>query len=86
MTIYVFDLIAGNEMHAWNKSEGSNSAANTITKRGMVLPFTPLSIAFEHVNYYVDMPAVSLCLILLDCKKLTSTDQDSNNSCSVYRK
>uniref|UniRef100_F6I5W7 ABC transporter domain-containing protein n=1 Tax=Vitis vinifera TaxID=29760 RepID=F6I5W7_VITVI len=24
---------------------------------GMVLPFQPLSLAFEHVNYYVDMPA-----------------------------
>lgn len=28
-------------------------------KRGMVLPFRPLSLAFNHVNYYVDMPAVS---------------------------
>ncbi|EEF30370.1 ATP-binding cassette transporter, putative [Ricinus communis] len=26
-------------------------------KRGMVLPFQPLSLAFSHVNYYVDMPA-----------------------------
>ncbi|KAK4482687.1 hypothetical protein RD792_009854 [Penstemon davidsonii] len=25
--------------------------------RGMVLPFEPLSLAFNHVNYYVDMPA-----------------------------
>ncbi|PIA39226.1 hypothetical protein AQUCO_02700421v1 [Aquilegia coerulea] len=25
--------------------------------RGMVLPFQPLSLAFNHVNYYVDMPA-----------------------------
>lgn len=28
-------------------------------KKGMVLPFQPLSLAFNHVNYYVDMPAVS---------------------------
>ncbi|KAI3837327.1 hypothetical protein MKW92_020572 [Papaver armeniacum] len=27
------------------------------TRRGMVLPFQPLSLAFNHVNYYVDMPA-----------------------------
>ncbi|KAE8682026.1 Pleiotropic drug resistance protein 2 [Hibiscus syriacus] len=27
------------------------------SKRGMVLPFQPLSLAFDHVNYYVDMPA-----------------------------
>ncbi|KAL1551581.1 transcription factor [Salvia divinorum] len=27
-------------------------------KRGMVLPFTPLAMSFEDVNYYVDMPPV----------------------------
>ncbi|PIN08713.1 Pleiotropic drug resistance proteins (PDR1-15), ABC superfamily [Handroanthus impetiginosus] len=27
------------------------------SKRGMVLPFKPLSLSFDHVNYYVDMPA-----------------------------
>ncbi|GLJ30759.1 hypothetical protein SUGI_0609870 [Cryptomeria japonica] len=25
-------------------------------KKGMILPFQPLSIAFENINYYVDMP------------------------------
>ncbi|KAK8708737.1 hypothetical protein V6N13_059774 [Hibiscus sabdariffa] len=25
-------------------------------KKGMILPFQPLSLAFNHVNYYVDMP------------------------------
>lgn len=33
------------------------SVANQGIKRGMVLPFQPLSLAFNHVNYYVDMPA-----------------------------
>lgn len=28
-------------------------------KRGMVLPFTPLAMSFDDVNYYVDMPPVS---------------------------
>jgi len=28
-------------------------------KKGMVLPFQPLSIAFNHINYFVDMPPVS---------------------------
>lgn len=28
-------------------------------RRGMVLPFEPLSLAFNHVNYFVDMPVVS---------------------------
>ncbi|XP_038900427.1 pleiotropic drug resistance protein 2-like isoform X1 [Benincasa hispida] len=39
-----------------NKSSGV-SVANNRTKRGMVLPFQPLSLAFNNVNYYVDMPA-----------------------------
>ncbi|CAI0407524.1 unnamed protein product [Linum tenue] len=33
------------------------SCCSNSTKRGMVLPFRPLSLAFNHVNYYVDMPA-----------------------------
>ncbi|KAI4322386.1 hypothetical protein L6164_022088 [Bauhinia variegata] len=32
------------------------SVTNPQPKRGMVLPFQPLSLAFNHVNYYVDMP------------------------------
>ena len=32
----------------------------------MVLPFQPLSLAFNHGSYYVDMPAVSH-LILTQC-------------------
>ncbi|XP_058219937.1 pleiotropic drug resistance protein 2-like isoform X1 [Rhododendron vialii] len=32
-------------------------AGNTQATTGMVLPFEPLSLAFNHVNYYVDMPA-----------------------------
>ncbi|OMO49679.1 ABC-2 type transporter [Corchorus olitorius] len=27
------------------------------TSKGMVLPFQPLSLAFNHINYYVDMPS-----------------------------
>lgn len=45
---------AGKEMATRNQSEG-----DATMRRGMVLPFTPLSLAFNHVNYYVDMPAVS---------------------------
>ncbi|KAG2674487.1 hypothetical protein I3843_13G123100 [Carya illinoinensis] len=36
-------------------AQGSTSSIQT--KRGMVLPFQPLSLTFNHVNYYVDMPA-----------------------------
>ena len=35
------------------------AAENAPTRRGMVLSFQPLSLVFNHVNYYVDMPAVS---------------------------
>ncbi|XP_028768400.1 pleiotropic drug resistance protein 2-like [Neltuma alba] len=30
--------------------------SNARTKKGMVLPFQPLSLAFSHVNYYINMP------------------------------
>uniref|UniRef100_A0A7N2LHE1 ABC transporter domain-containing protein n=1 Tax=Quercus lobata TaxID=97700 RepID=A0A7N2LHE1_QUELO len=33
------------------------AAENAPTRTGMVLPFQPLSLAFNHVNYYVNMPA-----------------------------
>ncbi|KAK4590785.1 hypothetical protein RGQ29_021103 [Quercus rubra] len=32
-------------------------ANDVAPKRGMVLPFTPLAMSFDNVNYYVDMPA-----------------------------
>ncbi|CAN4119473.1 unnamed protein product [Withania somnifera] len=45
-------------------SDGSNintcsvvPFANKESRKGMVLPFQRLSLAFNHVNYYVDMPA-----------------------------
>lgn len=33
--------------------------------RGMVLPFEPLSMSFNEINYYVDMPAVCMRFLLL---------------------
>ncbi|KAJ4847789.1 hypothetical protein Tsubulata_003348 [Turnera subulata] len=41
------------------ETEGTEmgTAGNT-ANRGMVLPFQPLSLAFNHINYYVDMPAM----------------------------
>jgi hypothetical protein len=29
-------------------------------QKGMILPFQPLALTFHNVNYYVDMPAVSV--------------------------
>ncbi|KAJ8452102.1 hypothetical protein Cgig2_016683 [Carnegiea gigantea] len=37
--------------------DSSIEAANGVTpKRGMVLPFNPLAMSFDEVNYFVDMP------------------------------
>lgn len=40
-----------------NSSSEMVGDAHRAQKRGMVLPFQSLSLAFNHVNYYVDMPA-----------------------------
>ncbi|KAL5060201.1 hypothetical protein RYX36_031805 [Vicia faba] len=42
---------------AVRNSSYTMSTSNHEPKRGMVLPFQPLSMAFNHINYYVDMPA-----------------------------
>ncbi|KAL0417621.1 UNVERIFIED_CONTAM: Pleiotropic drug resistance protein 2 [Sesamum radiatum] len=55
-----FSMITGVQMAERNARGNANStvvAANNEPRRGMVLPFEPLSLAFNHVNYYVDMPA-----------------------------
>ncbi|KAI3461317.1 hypothetical protein Pfo_017980 [Paulownia fortunei] len=52
--------VEGAQMAVRNTRASANStvvAANTEPRRGMVLPFEPLSLSFNHVNYYVDMPA-----------------------------
>uniref|UniRef100_A0ACD5W7I6 Uncharacterized protein n=2 Tax=Avena sativa TaxID=4498 RepID=A0ACD5W7I6_AVESA len=36
---------------------GTNGATNGPSQPGLVLPFQPLSLSFNHINYYVDMPA-----------------------------
>ncbi|KAM0823890.1 hypothetical protein ACQ4PT_070564 [Festuca glaucescens] len=36
---------------------GTNRATNRPTQSRIVLPFLPLSLCFNHINYYVDMPA-----------------------------
>ncbi|XP_047980652.1 pleiotropic drug resistance protein 2-like [Salvia hispanica] len=44
--------VEGLQMAIRNPSTGTSEP-----RRGMVLPFEPLSLTFNHVNYYVDMPA-----------------------------
>ncbi|XP_078447762.1 pleiotropic drug resistance protein 2-like [Wolffia australiana] len=43
------------EIYALKYSKGKN--ANQETKGGMVLPFRPLTLTFDQLNYSVDMPA-----------------------------
>jgi len=39
----------------------SLEAANGVApKRGMVLPFSPLAMSFDSMNYFVDMPPVGI--------------------------
>ena len=43
-------------------SENNDSTicgGDLMERRGMVLPFQPLSLAFNHVNYSIDVPAGS---------------------------
>ncbi|CAB4299305.1 unnamed protein product [Prunus armeniaca] len=56
----MLDIMGGTEMSSASTaplSEGIDMAVKKPKKRGMVLHFQPLSLAFDHVNYYVDMPA-----------------------------
>ncbi|KAG7946277.1 hypothetical protein I3843_14G031600 [Carya illinoinensis] len=51
-------LFEGIEMVGNNTPMSSigTSTVQALVRRAMVLPFQPLSLAFSHVNYYVDMP------------------------------
>ncbi|XP_047342131.1 pleiotropic drug resistance protein 2-like [Impatiens glandulifera] len=42
------------ELHEFQSVSSGNGGKRN---RGMVLPFQPLSLAFDHVNYFVDMPS-----------------------------
>ena len=41
-----------------NADSSLEVSSGVAPKRGMVLPFTPLAMSFDSVNYFVDMPAV----------------------------
>ncbi|KAK3408153.1 hypothetical protein EUGRSUZ_J00451 [Eucalyptus grandis] len=56
----VFNILFTAALTFLNQKEKSGMCRkneSTQARRGMVLPFQPLSLAFNHVNYYVDMPA-----------------------------
>lgn len=49
----------GNTENLTRNLSGPEFASSVGPKRGMILPFTPLAMTFDSVNYYVDMPVVS---------------------------
>lgn len=42
----------------------SNARQGRNEKKGMILPFKPLTMTFHNVNYYVDMPKVRFTFIV----------------------
>jgi len=48
-----------NNWRSYETHSESVGFSSSPARRGMVLPFTPLSMSFKDVNYYVDMPVVS---------------------------
>jgi hypothetical protein len=44
-----------------HRNGSSNNTSKSAVTRGMVLPFQPLSISFDDISYYVDMPVVCYC-------------------------
>jgi len=60
-------IITGIDMEVRKTAHSSIPKApeNTKSKKGMVLPFRPLSLAFQDVNYYIDMPLVTSNSLLL---------------------
>lgn len=49
-------------VHSESYSEGR--VANAAVRHGMSLPFQPLSISFDDVKYFVDMPVVGHMVLL----------------------
>ncbi|KAK8959475.1 ABC transporter G family member 34 [Platanthera guangdongensis] len=49
-------IAADTEMETTPKKSGQVRNTDSHVIRGMVLPFQPLSLVFDHVSYYVDMP------------------------------
>ncbi|CAL9131728.1 unnamed protein product [Musa acuminata var. zebrina] len=72
MILYLAHCQKGRKQHHSKNDEAANelrwderlsrdtsidtAASGVAPKRGMVLPFTPLTMSFDEVNYYVDMP------------------------------
>lgn len=51
-------IVEGATSLSSSTSGGRSDNANGRRKRGMVLPFQPLSLAFDEIRYAIDMPQV----------------------------
>eukprot|EP00252_Welwitschia_mirabilis_P000940 TRINITY_DN10929_c0_g1_i1.p1 TRINITY_DN10929_c0_g1~~TRINITY_DN10929_c0_g1_i1.p1 ORF type:complete len:1465 (-),score=160.32 TRINITY_DN10929_c0_g1_i1:229-4623(-) len=49
--------MSGAERRESAGSQDAGPSSNANARRGMILPFQPLAMAFDKVNYYVDMPS-----------------------------
>lgn len=67
------------ELHQTN-SDGIVGTVDHMPKKGMLLPFQPLSLVFDHINYYVDMPAVSSFSLLFQFCTLETLVLANNNN------
>ncbi|CAK9313159.1 unnamed protein product [Citrullus colocynthis] len=56
MTIWQMSSRSTGSGRCGDRDTNSPLSNGVNTKRGMVLPFTPLAMSFDSVNYYVDMP------------------------------
>ncbi|KAG5009407.1 hypothetical protein JHK82_017980 [Glycine max] len=50
---------------AVKESSEMASSLNQEPRKGMILPFQPLSLAFNHISYYVDMSAFTYAFLTL---------------------
>lgn len=65
----VFHIIAFKDDTNMAVKESSEMASslNQEPRKGMILPFQPLSLAFNHISYYVDMSAFAYAFLTLAC-------------------
>ena len=46
-----------NDIDTIDRKNAAARSTTRVVKKGMILPFQLLSISFEDINYFVDMPA-----------------------------
>ncbi|CAD6230064.1 unnamed protein product [Miscanthus lutarioriparius] len=55
----VLEQLRGQSPNTSDRSH-MNASIRIHPRRGMILPFEPLSMSFSEINYYVDMPAITI--------------------------